>query len=219
MTTSIVDGEDNASADDFSGGTGTVSIPADSEDGTFTIDITGDTTPEEDEKFTVTLSEPSTGATISTDMGSTKGTITNDDGIGLSIADASIDEGDTGDPDKNLDFTITVFPTSSNVLTYTWATSVETADPADNAAVDTDFMTSGGTDVTIDANTGEVKVSVPIKGDNELEDNETFTVTLSNASSAGANEDVTLVKASAKGTINDNDGPVLSFDPVTVFSG
>ena len=215
-TTSIVDGEDNASADDFSGGTGTVSIPADSEDGTFTIDITGDTTPEEDEKFTVTLSEPSTGATISTDMGSTKGTITNDDGIGLSIADASIDEGDTGDPDKNLEFTITVFPTSSNVLTYTWATSVETADPADNAAVDTDFMTSGGTDVTIPINTGEVKVSVPIKGDNELEDNETFTVTLSNASSAGANEDVTLVKASAKGTINDNDGPVLSFDPVTV---
>ena len=218
-TTSIVDGEDNASADDFSGGTGTVSIPVDSEDGTFTIDITGDTIPEADEKFTVTLSEPSTGATISTDMGSTKGTITNDDGIGLSIADASIDEGDTGDPDKNLEFTITVFPISSNVLTYTWATSVETTDPADNATADTDFMTSGGTDVTIPINTGEVKVIVPIKGDNDAELDETFTVTLSNASSAGANEDVTLVKATAKGTIIDNDGSVLTIADASLAEG
>ena len=75
----------------------------------------------------------------------------------------------------------------------------------------TDFMTSGGTDLTIPINTGEVKISVPIKGDDASEESETFTVTLSNASSAGVNEDVILVKATAKGTINDNDGPVIGF--------
>ena len=68
MGNSIVDGVDNASADDFAGGSDTVNIAADSETATFTIDITGDTIPEYDETFTVTLSDPSTGARISQKM-------------------------------------------------------------------------------------------------------------------------------------------------------
>ena len=62
---------------------------------TFTVALIGDDTPEPDETFTVTLSAiTGTGASLHDTNNVAKGTITNDDGSELSIAAASLPEGD-----------------------------------------------------------------------------------------------------------------------------
>ena len=84
--TTSVESDDSAAADtDFNSGTGTVTIAANATSGTFEVDIKGDDTIEFHETFTVTLSAGSTGTQITAESGVTKGTITNDDGTGLSI--------------------------------------------------------------------------------------------------------------------------------------
>ena len=73
-------GTDAADATDFDGGTlpsGTVSFAATETEQTITIDVAGDTDVEPDETFTVTLSNPSGGATITT--ATADGTIRTDD--------------------------------------------------------------------------------------------------------------------------------------------
>ena len=56
------------------------------------IDILGDTIPEFNESFTVTLSNPGAGAKLDANP-SAKGTIENDDGTGIRIVDSSLAEG------------------------------------------------------------------------------------------------------------------------------
>ena len=60
------------------------------------ITILGDNTPEFDETFNVTLASATNGVKVSTSNGSAQGTITNDDGIGLSVGTARKVEGNTG---------------------------------------------------------------------------------------------------------------------------
>jgi Ca2+-binding RTX toxin-like protein len=71
-------GSNSASATDFGGAlpSGTISFAANEASKTVTVDVSGDTTVEPDEGFTVTLSDPS-NATIST--ATAEGTIVNDD--------------------------------------------------------------------------------------------------------------------------------------------
>ncbi|WP_019671178.1 Calx-beta domain-containing protein, partial [Eudoraea adriatica] len=79
-------GENPADAEDFVGGTlpvGTANFIAGSPVGTLNINVNGDLTVEPDETFTVTLSNPSGGATLAT--ATSLGTISNDDGIGTGI--------------------------------------------------------------------------------------------------------------------------------------
>jgi aryl-phospho-beta-D-glucosidase BglC (GH1 family) len=82
---------------DFTSAAGTLTFAAGVTSQTVTVKITGDTTVEANETFSVALSNPS-GATIS--RGTASGTITNDDVAttpGLSISDASATEpGSTG---------------------------------------------------------------------------------------------------------------------------
>ena len=85
---------DNATADvDYTTATGTVRIAPNTQSDTFEIDILGDNTPEFDETFTVTISAPSAGARIIAGGNTGTGTITNDDGTGLSIEAVSLIEG------------------------------------------------------------------------------------------------------------------------------
>ena len=57
---------------------------------------------------------------------SAQGTITNDDGIGLRVAPAHKIEGNTGT--SQMEFTVSVIPTSSTPITYNWATSDDRGD-------------------------------------------------------------------------------------------
>jgi beta-glucanase (GH16 family) len=78
-------GSNAANAADFAGRilpSGTLSFAAGQSQKTITVNVAGDKTREPNEGFTVTLSKPSSGTTISTPSAS--GTIVNDDGTGAS---------------------------------------------------------------------------------------------------------------------------------------
>ena len=75
-------GTDPADATDFDGGalpSGTATFAAGETSQTLTLEVSGDTTPEVNEQFTVTLSNPSAGTSIDTDTASE--TVVTDDGL------------------------------------------------------------------------------------------------------------------------------------------
>ncbi len=110
---------------------------------------------------------------------------------GLSIRDASVDEGDSGS--AAMRFTVTLSPAATGTVTVDWATADGTA----TAGAD---YTAGSGSLTFDDGDASKEVSVPVTGDNVDEAaGETFTVTLSGA--AGA----TIGDAEATGTIRDDD--------------
>jgi len=184
-------------------------IPAGSSSKTFAVTINGDTTQESFETFFVNLTNP-VGATIA--HGQAMGTIIDDDGAGtptLSIADASVSEGNSGT--KVLTFTVNLSPSASVPVTYNIATSNGTATSG------SDYVASSLTGETIAAWTTSKTFAVTISGDTTTEANETFNVTLSNVSGA------TLGDGSAVGTITNDDGgggtPTLTIADVSMAEG
>ncbi|WP_019500309.1 beta strand repeat-containing protein [Pseudanabaena sp. PCC 6802] len=188
-------GANPANATDFGGTfpTGTVNFAANETSKTITVNVSGDTTVEPDENFTVTLSNPS-GANITT--ATATGTIQNDDaGLAISAdANASQTEGNSGI--KAFTFTVTRTGNTSGTSSAAWTVAGSGANPA-NA---TDF---GGTfpsgTVNFTANETSKTITVNVSGDTTVEPDENFTVTLSNPS--GAN----ITTATATGTIQNDD--------------
>ena len=118
-------------------------------------------------------------------------TITEDDAAPeLSIADASVDEGDSGS--ATLTFTVTLDPAATLPVSVDWATSDGTA------TAGTDYTAANGS-LRFDTGEDSKTVTVTVMGDDADEPNETLTVTLSNESGA------TLGDATATGTITDDD--------------
>ena len=212
-TTSIEAGDTATANTDYSTSSDTnVVINASAPSDTFSVPIIGDNVPEDHETFTVTLSNPS-GATLLTT--SVQGTITNDDGSGLSIANATLVEGADGATGK-MQFTVTAFPTPDSELTATWTTEDETGDDTDlYATAGTDYTTATG-QVRIAANTTTDTFEIDIKGDDTPEFDETFVVTLSSPS-AGAS--IFTNAGSAQGTITNDDGTGLRIEAVELAEG
>ena len=128
------------------------------------------------------------------------GTIRNDDVQGpppptLSIADATVAEGNSGNTPALFTVTLSAATTSAVSVGYTIA--------GDTATAGTDFVATGGT-VTFAAGETQKTITVPVVGDTLQESNERFLVTLSGAVNA------TIAKASGQGTILDDDGPPAS---------
>ncbi|RIK82793.1 MAG: hypothetical protein DCC68_05345 [Planctomycetota bacterium] len=185
----------------------TVTFNAGSTTATLSVPITGDTTSEPNETFTVTLANATaTGRTVTIGDGTATGTITNDDGASLSIADRTLVEGNSGT--TNMVFTVTLAnPPSSGNVTVQFATGGGTA------TANTDYTTTTGT-LTFTPGTTTQTISVPIVGDTTFEPDETFTVTLSNPTNA------TLSDATATGTItNDDNNALLSIADQTLVEG
>jgi predicted RNA-binding Zn-ribbon protein involved in translation (DUF1610 family)/acetyltransferase-like isoleucine patch superfamily enzyme len=183
---------------DYLNASGVVTITAGSTTATIPVTICGDATFEPDETFTVTLSIPA-NATLATAVST--GTITNDDtGLTLSIASASVIEGNSGT--TNLTFTITQSAISTVATTVVYATSNGAgAKPATGGTCGTvghDYATTSGT-ATIPIGSTSTTFAVPICGDTTIETDETFTVTLSAASNA------TISTTTATGTITNDD--------------
>ena len=191
---------------DYTAGSGTVTFPANSTTPqTITVQVNGDTANEPNETFVVNLTAP-VNATISDGEGT--GTITNDDAAqpSVSIADASLVEGNAGTSVMN--FTVTLSATSAQAVTVTAATSAGTA------TAGSDYVELAPTVVTIPAGSTTQTVPVTINGDTLNEGNETFTVTLSAPGNA------TLGDATALGTITNDDGqPALTITDVTLTEG
>ena len=175
------------SGTDFTAKSGTLTFSAGQDLQSVSVSTTDDSTDEENETFTLTLSSP-TNATLGTNKSAT-GTITdNDDPPTVSVANASATEGDA------VDFTVSLSTASAKEVTVQYATA------SDTATSGTDFTAASGT-LTFSAGTDSQTVSVSTTDDSTDEENETFTLTLSSPANATLG-----TKASATGTINDDDG-------------
>ena len=165
------------------------------------VPTTDDRFHEPEERFRVTLSNPS-GATLADATG--EGRISDNDRPELSIGSASVEEGDTAR------FEVRLAPPSEQTVTVDFATMNVTAEAG------TDYTARSGT-LTFSARQTMMTISVPTTDDTERESDEHFRVTLSNPSGA------TLNDATGEGTIFDNDGgptmPELSIGDASVEEG
>ena len=197
-TASIETGDTAVAADLGSTKTGTVTVAIGDTDATITVATVEDTTVEVNETFTVTLSGPSANAQLSSTAATAQGTINNDDLATVSVADVSAAEG-TAD-DEGLTFTVTLSAVAPKDVTVDWTASVESGDSATEDDLTGDK--SGTVTIGKGSTTGMFTVET---ADTTDENNQTFTVTLSNPSPP------TLVQLAAdptaRGTIQDDDDP------------
>ena len=188
----VVESGDTAVQADFAESYGTLDFAAGDSSKTFTVATTEDTDIERDETFTVFLGKVTGTAQTVDDMAI--GTIRNDDQAVLGIADAGADEGD------DITFTVTLNPAAIDEVTVGYATSVASGD----TAVQADFTANSGT-LTFAVGETSKTFTVATAEETTIEPDETFTVTLSNASGAILPADPT-----ATGTIGDDDTPRVS---------
>jgi large repetitive protein len=194
---------------DYTAGSGDVVVAPGETSKQVRVPIVGDTVVEPDETFAVVLSNAS-GADLADDHG--VGTILNDDTEivrpKLSIGDASAAEGNAGV--TPLTFTISLDRAATGPVSVHWQT-------ADGTATAPSDYTAAGGDVTFAAGQVSQQVSVNIIGDTTVESDETFAVTLNNASGAD------LADGQGVGTIlnddNGNPNPRLSIGDASVAEG
>ena len=176
-----------AISSDYRSASGTLRFTAGETRKTISVRTTDDTRDENNETFYVNLSNAS-GATISD--GRATGTIIDNDGArarpSLSIADASATEG------QSLTFAVTLSAAAASAVTVQYRT-------ANGTAISSDYRSASGT-LRFAAGDTRKTISVRTTDDRVNENNETITVSLSNASGA------TISDGRATGTIIDNDG-------------
>ncbi len=154
---------------------------------TLWVSTTDDAIEEESETFTVRLTS-ATNAVLGTRTAG--GTILdNDSPPTVSLSNASATEGDA------VSFTVSLSAESGKEVTVLYATSSETATSG------TDFTAASGT-LTFPAGSDSQTVNVSTTEDTDTEGDETFTLTLSSPTNATLG-----TRASATGTINDDDAP------------
>lgn len=200
-------GGNPAVAADFGGSlpSGTVNFLAFETSKLVTINVAGETDVENDNGFTVTLSNP-TNTIIGT--ASDTGTIQNDDGASVSMAvtDADKAEGDTGS--TAFTFSVTRIGDTSGASSADYAITGSGGNPAD--ATDFGGSLPTGTVNFAAAETSQI-VTVNVAGDTTIENTEDFTVTLSNPTNT------VIGTATADGTIQDDD--FISPITITLFEG
>ena len=192
-----VAGSGSAPADavDFAGGvlpSGVLTFTAGQTSRTIVVPIAGDTQVEADETYTVTLSAPSSNATITRAVAN--GVIRSDDaGLAIAATDANKSEGQSG----STDFTFTVTRTGDTSIAHgvAWAMTGDAASASDFAG---GVLPSGTLSFAV-SETSKL-VTVQVAGDTLVEADEGFTVTLSTPS-AGAY----ILGASAAGSIRNDD--------------
>ena len=215
---------------DYTAASGTLTFNAGDTSKTVDVPIVNDTVDEDDETFAVTLSGAVNASLPASPSAS--GTILDDDTAEFSVADASaVENAATG----NMEFVVALSASSDRRVTVDYATSAGTATEG------TDYTAASGT-LTFNAGDTRKKILVPITDDDADEPDETFTVTLNNASNAvsvgepvgaggavgtgdGEGDDLfgpgsRSVVDTATGTITDNDAtPTVSISSPSVTEG
>lgn len=179
---------------DFTDSSGTLNFPVGTTSIPVLVSISNDSIEEPNESFNLILSNPSPSNVSIADGTATATILDDDDPVitpTLSIADASITEGNSGS--QNLQFTVSLSSASSSDVTVSYSTANGTA------TANSDFTSRSGT-VTFGAGVLSQSISVPILGDTVSEGAEQFSLNLSGPSGA------TLADATAIGSIQDNDG-------------
>ncbi|MDJ0843957.1 MAG: Calx-beta domain-containing protein, partial [Crocosphaera sp.] len=166
---------------------------------TITVEVIGDSNIEENEQFYLNLSNAVNGILAETQ---TFGIIRNDDFPNISISDVGIIEGNSGT--KIAQLTVSLSENFTQPVTVDYGTVNGTA-----TANSSDYITTDGTLIFIPGQT-EQTISVPINGDTAIEDDETFSVILSNARNGNITDNQGIV------TIENDDFPNITIGNVTV---
>jgi serine protease len=169
---------------------------------TFLVTINGDATVEQNETLLVNLSGAS-GASILDAQAI--GTIVNDDGPTLSIADVLIAEGNSGT--KVMTLTVKLSQAAGVPVTYSIATQNNTA------SAGSDYVAKGLVGETIPAGQLSKTFTVTVNGDSTLEANEWFNVNLTSPTNA------TIYDGQGLGIIVNDEGPLLSIGDVQLGEG
>ncbi|WP_186439090.1 Calx-beta domain-containing protein [Dokdonia sp. Hel_I_63] len=188
----------------------TVTIPAGETEGTVTIIVNGDETVEADEDFLVTLTATDNG-TITTTVGENigTGTITNDDATVVSIGDVTVTEGADGTTVvAEFPVTLSAAADTDTVVTFTVADGTGTIG-------DADYVAPTVLTVTIPAGETTAVFPVTVNGDDVVESDEDFEVTITNTT----NGTIDPLATTATGTITNDDATVVSIGDVTVTEG
>lgn len=173
---------------DYTASSGTITFAPGTTSQTITVLIKGDRKKETNETFSVTLSNP-VNSTIGTGTGTC--TIVNDDGLPkIHINSESIAEGNSGT--KQMVFTVHISKKWSAPVTVEYTTADGTAQAG------SDYVVASGT-VTFAPGENKKTIAVTISGDVTYEQDEKFTVILSNPTNGKLDDD------DAKGSINNDD--------------
>jgi hypothetical protein len=174
---------------DYAPGSGTFSFAPGETSKTITVSLRSDALDEPDETFDVELSSAVNG-TISKSRGTC--TITDDDAPPtIAINDVSLSEGASG-ASKTFVFEISLSAASGRAVTVNWVTANGTA------LAPTDYIASSGT-VTFAPGDTKRTIGVVVLGNNVVEPNETFNITLS------APVNATIADDTGLGTILNDD--------------
>jgi hypothetical protein len=189
---------------DYTAKSGTLTFTPGQTSKTVAVTILDDALAEDDETFSLNLSNATGGIAIADAAG--LGTIQNDDADPtVSVANAAVVEGDTGT--TTLSLPVTLSGPSGREVDVDYATSDGTA------TAGSDYTATSGTLVF---NAGETshQIDITVSGDFLDEGDETITVTLTAPFNADLGTDV------ATGTItNDDGGPKLSLLDASVTEG
>ncbi|HEX2835625.1 MAG TPA: Calx-beta domain-containing protein [Thermoanaerobaculia bacterium] len=182
---------------DYAAASGTLTFAPGVTSQTINVPVIGDTLVETNETFTIALSSPANG-TLGTS--SAAGTILEDDVApvipSISIANASVAEGNAGS--TPLTFTVSLDVATVSTVTVQYATANV------SATAGVDYAATSGT-LTFAPGVTSQTVAVPVIGDTSVESDETFTIALSSPANA------LLGGAIATGTIvNDDSLPSLA---------
>jgi len=190
-----------SAGDDYTPASATLTLDPGETAATITVEVLGDTLDEADETLTVALSNPDAVTLADTEA---TGTIQDDDEPpALSIADASLVEGDSGS--APMAFAVSLDAESGRSVTVEYAT-------ADGSATAAEDYTGTAGSLTFDPGVTEQTIEVPVLGDTAAESDETFAVTLSAPANA------TLADAEATGTIRDDQDGSGGGGPVSGLS-
>jgi hypothetical protein len=199
---------------DYATSDGSATAPADYQaiNGTLTFDpgqtvnqvvvpVASDALAEVDENFGLNLSNAVGDMIVD---GVALGTITDDDTPAISVANATVTEGNAGA--VNALFTVTLSLQGSAAVTVQYATA------DGSATAPADYQATSGT-LTFDPGQNVKQVVVPVVGDSLIESTEVFSLNLSGPVNA------TIADATAQGTITDNDTVSISVGNATVTEG
>ncbi len=192
--------------EDYQGASGSIMIPAGMTTAAITVPSIEDNLFERDESFVVTLTLPDDfdGALSIDSTATATGTIEDNDGMRVAIADAAVMEGGT------LSFAVSLSQQALGDLAFNVAT-------ADRSATAGDDYTAVNSVLTIPSGATGATVTVMSTEDTLVEGDEDFTVMLSAAGTLPAR--VFLGDDTAIGTIEDNDEAVVSIADARAVEG
>lgn len=203
---------------DYTAAAGTLNFAAGVSSQTFSVAMTPDLTVEADEVLSATLSNPTGGASIGT--ATATGTLTNDDTAVISINAPAVNEGNVGNTALPFVLSLSNPIQGATSLTYTTADG-NNANPQLNATLaDNDYLASAASVSFASDSVQPINVNVSVVGDTEVEPNQSLLLNLSNlVLPAGISPAAVTFAASGVGTINNDDGTVLSINNAILLEG